>query len=58
LIVLGTGATALAGVSHWFTLRRLRREQPLVLAKWPLTITLVFLLTLLCIGGLWSLFDR
>jgi putative membrane protein len=58
LIVLGTGATALAGLSHWFTLRRLRREQPLVLAKWPLTITVAFLLTLLCMGGLWSAFDR
>jgi putative membrane protein len=58
LIVLGTVATALAGVSHWFTLRRLRRGDPLALTQWPLTITLGFLLTIMCLAGLWSLFDR
>src|SRR5512136_383805 len=30
LIVLGTLATVLAGVSHWFVLRRLRRDAPVV----------------------------
>jgi len=58
LIVLGTGAMALAGLSHWFTLRRLRRGDPLVLTKWPLTIVLALLLTIMCIVGLASLFDR
>jgi putative membrane protein len=58
LIVLGTGATALAGLSHWLTMRRLRRGEQLVLSKLPLTIVLVFFLTLLCMGGLWSLFER
>jgi putative membrane protein len=57
LIVLGTGATALAGLSHWFTLQKLRREEPLTLAKWPLTIALVFLLTILCMVGLLSLLE-
>jgi putative membrane protein len=58
LIVLGTVATVLAGVSHWLTLRRLRRGEPLVLTQWPLTITLGFLLTIMCLVGLWSLLDR
>ena len=58
LIVLGTGAMALAALSHWFTLRRLRRGEPLALTKWPLTIVLGLLLTIICMAGLWSLFDR
>jgi putative membrane protein len=55
LIVLGTVATVLAGVSHWFTLRRLRRGDPVVLTQWPLTITVGFLLTIMCFAGLWAL---
>jgi putative membrane protein len=58
LIVLGTVATVLAGVSHWFTPRRHRRGEPVALTQWPLTITLGFLLALICLAGLWSLFDR
>jgi putative membrane protein len=56
LIVLGTGAMALAGLSHWLTLRRLQRGQPLGVTKWPLALMLGFLLTVMCIAGLWSLF--
>jgi putative membrane protein len=55
LIVLGTAATVLAGGSHWFTLRRLRRGEPVVLTRWPLTITVGFLLTIMCLAGLWAL---
>jgi putative membrane protein len=55
LIVLGTVATVLAGLSHWLTLRRLRREEPLSMTQWPLTITVGFLLTLMCLAGLWAL---
>jgi len=58
LIVLGTGATVLAGVSHWLTMRKLRRGEQLVLSKFPLTIALVFLLAMLCLFGLWSLLER
>ena len=58
LIVLGTGATVLAGLSHWLTMRKLRRGEQLLLSKLPLTIALDFFLTLLCIGGLWSLYER
>jgi putative membrane protein len=54
LVVLGTVATVLAGVSHWFTLRRLRREEPLLLTRWPLTVTVGFLLAIMCFAGLWA----
>jgi putative membrane protein len=44
LIVLGILAPGLAGISHWFALRRLRSDEPAVLAKWPLSITVAMLL--------------
>jgi putative membrane protein len=56
LIVLGTLATALAGVSHWFVLRRLRRGAPVVLTQWPLSITLAMLLSVIGLTSLWTMF--
>ncbi|MGB8888856.1 MAG: DUF202 domain-containing protein [Candidatus Korobacteraceae bacterium] len=47
LIVVGILATALAGLSHWFTLRRLRRDQTPVLTQWPLSITVAMLLAVI-----------
>jgi uncharacterized membrane protein YidH (DUF202 family) len=41
LIVLGMGATVLAGLSHWFTLRRLRRGELPVVTQWPLSIVFI-----------------
>lgn len=58
LIVLGTAAMALAGLSHWMTLRKLARGEPLQLNRWPLSLTLAFLLTLLLAFALWSLGSR
>lgn len=58
LVVLGTGAMALAALSHWFTLRRLRMGEPLELARWPLTIVLALLLAILFLAGLWGLLAR
>jgi uncharacterized membrane protein YidH (DUF202 family) len=58
LLLLGTIATALAGWTHWRTLRRLQRGEPLELVRWPLSITLAYLLTLLFAVGLWTLFVR
>src|SRR5262249_62038466 len=43
LISLGIIATVLAGLSHWFTLRRLRRGESPVLSQWPLSITVAML---------------
>jgi len=58
LIVLGIVATVLAGASHWFTLRRLRRGEPLALSQWPLSITVAFLSAIIGLIGLWALFVR
>ena len=58
LIVLGIAATVLAMVSHWFTLRRLRREELPVLTQWPLSITVAMLLTVIGLVSLWYVFPR
>jgi uncharacterized membrane protein YidH (DUF202 family) len=58
LIVLGVAATVAAGTSHWFVLRRLRRNQDLVLTQWPLSITLAFLLSVVGLAALWGVVRR
>jgi uncharacterized membrane protein YidH (DUF202 family) len=58
LIVLGTLATVLAGVSHWFVLRRLRRDAPVVLTQWPLSIALDMLLAVVGLTSLWTLVSQ
>jgi uncharacterized membrane protein YidH (DUF202 family) len=57
LIVLGVVSTVLAGASHWFALRRLRRGEPLGLSQWPLSITVAFLTAIIALVGLWALFE-
>ncbi len=58
LIILGIVATVLAGLSHWFTLRRLVRGDPVVLSQWPLSIAVAMLSAILGLLGLWALFAR
>ena len=58
LIVLGTLATVLAGVSHWFVLRRLRRDAPVVLTQWPLSIALAMLLAVVGLTSLWTVVSQ
>jgi putative membrane protein len=58
LIVLGLVATVLSGVSHWFTLRRLRRGLRPIMRQWPLSITVAMLFAVVCLAGLWALFQR
>jgi putative membrane protein len=58
LIVLGTLATVLAGISHGFVLRRLRRGAPVVLTQWPLSIVLAMLLSVIGLTSLWTLLMR
>jgi len=55
LIVLGILASVLAGAAHWFVLRRLRRDAPVVLTQWPLSITVAMLLAVIGLVALWSL---
>jgi len=56
LIMLGIAATVFAGLSHWTTLRRLRRGETPVLTHWPLSVTVAMLLAVMALAGLWALF--
>jgi len=58
LVILGLIATVLSGVSHWLNLRRLRRDESVVISQWPLSITVAMLLSILGLAALWSLFSR
>jgi hypothetical protein len=40
-------------ISHWFSLRSLRAGEDLVLTRWPLSITVAMLLSILGLGALW-----
>jgi hypothetical protein len=55
LIVLGVVATVLVGISQWFTLRRLQRNEAPVLSQWPLTITVAMLLAVIGLVSLWQI---
>jgi putative membrane protein len=55
LVVLSIVAMVFAGISHWFTLRRLRRNEAPVLTQWPLSITVAMLLTVIGLVSLWYL---
>jgi uncharacterized membrane protein YidH (DUF202 family) len=57
LVVLAIIATVLAGVSHWLSLRRLRRGESPVLRQWPLSITVAMLFAVLGLVGLWALLE-
>ena len=58
LILLGIAGAVLAGLSHWFTLRRLRRGESPVLSRWPLSVTVAMLTAVIGLVGLWELFAR
>jgi hypothetical protein len=56
LLVLGIVGATLAGLSHWFTLRSLRRGETPRLTLWPLSVTLAILTAVIGCVGLWHLF--
>jgi putative membrane protein len=56
LILLGIGAMVLAGLSHWFALRKLRRGESPVLGPWPLSLTVAMLSAVIGLAGLWAIF--
>lgn len=58
LIILGIVATVLAGISHWVTLRRLRRNEDVILSQWPLSIAVAMLLAIIGMVSLWNLLSR
>jgi hypothetical protein len=55
LVLLGIGATVLAGLSHWRTLRSLNRNELPVLTMWPLSITVAMLLAIAGLAAVWTL---
>ena len=55
LMVLGILAMTCAALSHWFTLRRLRRGEAPVLSQWQLSITVALLFTVIGLTALWEL---
>jgi uncharacterized membrane protein YidH (DUF202 family) len=58
LVILGIVAAVLAGISHWLTLRRLRRNETPVLTQWPLSITVCMLLAVIGLVALWHLLPQ
>ena len=58
LVCLGCASTVAAGLSHWFTLRRLRRGETPVVSQWPLSITVAMFLALIGLISLWYVIPR
>ena len=54
LIVIGTIATILVTVAHFKSLRRLERGEPLDAARWPLSIAVALMLSMVTMAALWS----
>jgi putative membrane protein len=58
LIVLGAVASVLVAISHWSSLRKLRRNETPDIGAWPLSVTLAWLLAIVSLVALWLLFDN
>jgi uncharacterized membrane protein YidH (DUF202 family) len=58
LIVLSIVATVLVAISHWTSLRKLRRNEAPVLGVWPLSITVALLISVIGLVSLWLLFEN
>jgi putative membrane protein len=58
LVVLAIIAMVLAGASHWFALRKLRRQEAPVVTQWPLSITVALLFAIIGLAGLWAIFAQ
>ena len=58
LVCLGCVSTVAAGLSHWFTLRRLRRGETPVVSQWPLSITVAMFLAVIGLISLWYVIPR
>jgi uncharacterized membrane protein YidH (DUF202 family) len=58
LIVLGIAATIAAGLSHWLTLRKIKRGQVPAVSLWSLSIATAVLLVVAGIVGLWAISEH
>jgi len=54
LIAVGFVALVLICITHSISLRRLRRDEPLLVVQWPMSITIALLTALLGLYALWS----
>jgi putative membrane protein len=55
LVLMGIIATVLAGVDHWFALRRMKRGELPNAYRWPLSITVALCVAVLGAAGLWRM---
>ena len=46
LVIFGVAVNVGAAIKHWYTIRRLKRNQPLEFSAWSLGLTVAFLLGL------------
>jgi uncharacterized membrane protein YidH (DUF202 family) len=58
LLLVEIVGAVLASLSHWFTLRLLRRGESPGLSQWPLSVTVAMLTAVIGLVGLWELFAR
>jgi putative membrane protein len=58
LLILGIVGAVVAGLSHWFALRRLRRGESPDLTQWSLSVIVAMLTAVIGSVGLWDLFAR
>jgi putative membrane protein len=56
LLVLAILAMVLAGVFHWYALRKLRRGEGLGFTQWPLSVLVALLFAVIGLAGLVALF--
>jgi uncharacterized membrane protein YidH (DUF202 family) len=54
LVIIGLFATTLAALSQWAALRKLRRGEQIVIAQWPLAISIAAFVGVLGLYALWS----
>jgi len=55
LVLLSIVTTMLAALSHWNSLRRMGRGETPHVARWPVSLVLALLISVLGLAGLWSL---
>jgi uncharacterized membrane protein YidH (DUF202 family) len=58
LVVLGIATTTVAGLSHWLTLRKIKRGEVPAVSLWSVSIATAMLLALVGLMGLWAILAR
>ena len=58
LVVLGIAATIVASLSHWLTLRKIKRGEVPAVSLWSVSIATAALLAVVGLMGLWTILGR